>query len=244
MFGDSLLEATWAQRSRRSWTTLTSLTLQALAVAVLLLISLLRSVDLPRAQIVSTPISLGRLEPMRIVSVTHAHAAGGIQINPSTHQIMLPRRIPTTVYRGTDDAPAPPAVDYGGSREGSGDGSPMGIPIPFSGGRALPVAPTTPAPPTRTFRTSKILEGMLIRRVDPTYPALARGARIQGSVVLAAIISKTGTIDHLRVLRGHPMLVQSAINAVSQWRYRPYILNNEPIEVETEITVNFSLSNN
>ncbi len=85
---------------------------------------------------------------------------------------------------------------------------------------------------------------MLIRRVQPSYPSLARSARVQGAVVLAAIISKAGTIENLRALSGHPMLVPSAIDAVSQWRYRPYILNNEPVEVETEITVNFTLSGN
>jgi protein TonB len=89
-----------------------------------------------------------------------------------------------------------------------------------------------------------MMEGNLIRRVQPQYPPLARSARVQGRVVLAAIISKEGTIENLRVLEGHPMLVRAALDAVSQWRYRPYILNNEPVEVETRITVNFSLSGN
>ena len=87
-----------------------------------------------------------------------------------------------------------------------------------------------------------MMEGNLIRRVQPAYPPLARSARIQGQVVLAAVISKEGMIENLRVLEGHPMLVRAALDAVSQWRYRPYVLNNEPVEVETRITVNFSLS--
>jgi protein TonB len=78
--------------------------------------------------------------------------------------------------------------------------------------------------------------------VLPTYPSLARAARIEGTVVLQAIISKQGTIENLKVVSGHPMLVQAAIDAVREWRYRPYILNNEPVEVETQITVNFSLA--
>ena len=69
-----------------------------------------------------------------------------------------------------------------------------------------------------------------------------RSARIQGPVVLAAVISKAGTIEHLQVLSGHPMLVNAALDAVSQWRYRPYVLNGEVIEVETQITVNFKLN--
>jgi protein TonB len=86
-----------------------------------------------------------------------------------------------------------------------------------------------------------MLQGSLIRRVEPVYPPLARSARIQGQVVLSAVISKAGTIDNLRLISGHPMLVRAAIDAVSQWRYRPYILNDEVIEVETQITVNFVL---
>jgi len=87
-------------------------------------------------------------------------------------------------------------------------------------------------------------EGDLIHKVLPTYPPLARSARIQGQVVLQAVISKQGVIENLRMVAGHPMLVPAAIEAVRQWRYRPYILNNEPVEVETQVTVNFSLGGN
>jgi protein TonB len=108
------------------------------------------------------------------------------------------------------------------------------------------VIPSIPAPPTvtRAFRPSNLLEGSLIRRVQPVYPPLARSARVQGSVVLAAVISKNGTIDNLTLISGHPMLVPAALQAVSQWRYRPYILNGEAIEVDTQITVNFILGQN
>ena len=105
--------------------------------------------------------------------------------------------------------------------------------------------PAKPAPTiTREFKTSRMLQGMLVHRVEPAYPPLARTARIQGSVVLEAVISKDGTMKDLRLISGHPLLVQSAIQAVSQWRYKPYILNGDAIEVETQITVNFLLSGN
>lgn len=81
-----------------------------------------------------------------------------------------------------------------------------------------------------------------MHRVQPIYPPLAKAARIQGPVELRAIISKDGFIENLRVLGGHPMLVTAAVDAVKQWRYRPYVLNGEPVEVETQITVNFVLS--
>jgi protein TonB len=107
------------------------------------------------------------------------------------------------------------------------------------------VAPPTPAPaPTHPIIVSRWAEGNLIYRVQPVYPPLARQARIQGTVQVRAIISKLGTIENLQAISGHPMLVPSARNAVRQWRYRPYMLNGEAIEIETEITVNFVLTGN
>ena len=86
------------------------------------------------------------------------------------------------------------------------------------------------------------MEGNLIFRVQPDYPSLARQVRVQGQVVLRAVISREGTIENLQVLSGHPMLVRAAVDAVRQWKYRPYLLNGEPVEVETEVKVNFILS--
>jgi protein TonB len=123
-----------------------------------------------------------------------------------------------------------------------GNGDTQGVPNLFADGAraAVPVAP----PPTvaHTVRLSHMSEGDLIRKIQPNYPALARSARIQGMVVLQAVIGKQGNIENLRVMSGHPMLVQAALDAVRQWRYRPYVLNNEPVEVETQIMVNFSLA--
>lgn len=85
------------------------------------------------------------------------------------------------------------------------------------------------------------MEGNLIYKVQPVYPPLARSARVQGSVVLRAIISRNGTIEDLTVLSGHPLLTGAAIEAVRRWRYRPYMLNGDPVEVETRVTVNFIL---
>jgi protein TonB len=87
-----------------------------------------------------------------------------------------------------------------------------------------------------------MMEGNLTLRIQPDYPIIARQARVQGQVVLRAMISREGTIENLQVLSGPPMLVRAAVDAVRQWRYRPYVLNGEPIEVETEVRVNFVLS--
>jgi protein TonB len=87
------------------------------------------------------------------------------------------------------------------------------------------------------------MAGNKIAGADPTYPAIARAARIQGAVEMQATISKAGTIENLRVLSGPPMLVNAALDAVKTWRYRPYQLNGEPVEVETTINVVFKLGN-
>jgi protein TonB len=99
-----------------------------------------------------------------------------------------------------------------------------------------------PAPPKRVRISQGVTEGRILQRVEPQYPQIAKAARIQGQVVLTAIISKGGEIENLVLVSGHPMLVPAAIKAVQQWRYRPYLLDGEPVEVETTITVVFELS--
>jgi protein TonB len=86
------------------------------------------------------------------------------------------------------------------------------------------------------------MQGMLIDKVIPAYPAIARATHMSGVVVLQATISRTGTIENLRVMRGPAMLRQAALDAVKQWRYRPYLLNGQPVEVETAVEVNFTLN--
>jgi periplasmic protein TonB len=104
---------------------------------------------------------------------------------------------------------------------------------------------TTIAPPvsahSKPYPISHLDAGMLIKQVQPVYPPLARAARIEGTVQLVAIIDTQGRITGLRALSGHPLLIPAAITAVQQWRYRPYILNSNPFEVETQVTVNFTL---
>ena len=87
------------------------------------------------------------------------------------------------------------------------------------------------------------MAGNLLAKTVPQYPAIAKAARIQGTVVLQATIAKDGTIQNLRVINGPPMLQQAAIDAVRSWRYKPYLLNREPVEVETTINIVFNLGN-
>jgi periplasmic protein TonB len=242
MFADSILETTLAQRSRRNWTTLTSFALEAVAIALLLLLPLWKTVGLPSAKTVSTPISLGRPMP-ETAPVVRSGSTSMAPTPTDTARFLAPGRVPRTIPIGPDSPTAPPGGPGGGF---------IGTGLPSGAGNAIPVSifsgsssvlPTLPPPTVHVFRTSNILEGSLIRRVQPVYPPLARAARIQGAVVLLAVISRAGTIDNLRLMSGHPMLAPAAIDAVSRWLYRPYILNGEPIEVETQITVNFTLGN-
>lgn len=247
IFADCLLESSGARGSsanllRRGWTTLGSFGLQAVAVGLLLVLPILKNVALPAVRTVSTPVTLGRVHQPD--SPMHPQRGTGEAV-PVTNLDPSRLLLPSHFHRG-----------IGGNEqagiEASGDGVNDGVGLPggaqdglavsiFSG--AHPVMPATPAKPAHMFRPSNLLAGSLIRRVEPTYPPLARSARIQGSVVLFASIGSDGTMQNLRVLSGHPLLVGAAVDAVKQWRYRPYILNGEPIEVETEITVNFVLGN-
>ncbi|HYB59890.1 MAG TPA: TonB family protein [Methylomirabilota bacterium] len=98
-----------------------------------------------------------------------------------------------------------------------------------------------PTAPQKVNISAGVAEGMLLQKTQPIYPPIAKAARIQGTVVLDVTISKTGDVESLRLVSGHPILVQPAMDAVRTWRYRPYLLNNEPVEVETTVNVIYTL---
>jgi protein TonB len=242
MFEDTL-NSSWDDRSRRGLTALTSFGLQALVVGALLVLPLLRPAGLPLFRQLSTPVSLGRPLGEPPTTRVRTGASPVAPSNPADLTFREPARIPSEILASDEGAPQVAGLGPGAS----GDrvrGDPRGIPnLVESGPRpVLPVA--APPPRIAPVRISHMSEGDLIRKVLPAYPPLARMARIQGQVLLQAVISKEGVIENLRVVSGHPMLAPAAIEAVRQWRYRPYVLNNEPVEVETQITVNFGLGGN
>lgn len=244
MFAESLLETTWAQRTRRSCTTATSFGLLAVVIGVLITIPLLETVGLPPGRLLPTPISWGA-PPPPAQPPHREHLPTSNQSNMAGNILVAPPTIPPLVAH-IEETTAPPQLNYNttqGVGDSTGPASPQGI---FNSiGEGVRPAAAPPAPPTivKVFKPSSLLQGSLVRRVEPVYPQLARAARVQGPVVLEAIISKDGTIGNLQLISGHPLLVQAAIAAVTQWRYRPYILNGAAIEVETRITVNFMLGN-
>jgi periplasmic protein TonB len=112
--------------------------------------------------------------------------------------------------------------------------------LPDSLGTAVP--PQVHVTPFRKpVISSGVMEGRKVSGTEPRYPAIAIATRMQGTVVLSATISRTGAIENLRVVSGPPMLAAAAVDAVRTWRYRPYLLNGEPVEVETTVNVIFNL---
>jgi periplasmic protein TonB len=149
----------------------------------------------------------------------------------------------------TQEAPPPPV----GTTGGVVGGVPGGVVGGISGGAlsealsstssaAVPVKTFDPPPVKRIRVASRVVEANLIRDVAPQYPPEAGRARIEGTVVLLAVIGTDGSVKDVRVENGLPILAQAAINAVKQWRYKPYMINGEPVEVDSRITINFTLS--
>lgn len=215
----------------RRWTAMASFSFQAALVAAALAYPLFHIESLP-------PIARTLLPPIETFVVpaqpqrNFGHGAGPV-IHPiivSTHSMLAPRPI---VENGEIGLPQAPTIDGEiGDRDKEGLHSLMSE---FS--NPLPSAPVKPRP----VRQSVIMEGNLIHKVEPQYPPIAKQLHVEGTVIVKAFISRDGVITRAVPETGPPLLVQAALDAVRQWRYRPYYLNHEAIEVETEITVNFVL---
>jgi protein TonB len=206
-------------------------------MAILLLLPLIRPIGLPFLKPLAAPVMLAPppgLPPAQPMQ----RATTLAQSNMINHVLIVPSAIPNHVANVEESVP-PPQFNVAVGLPGS-TGDPNGV-LGAAGPAVNPVMPLPPPPVANHVRVSRMMEGNLIRRVQPEYPQTAKLAHVQGQVLLSAIISKAGTIEKVQALSGHPLLVPSAVEAVKQWRYRPYILNDEPVEVETQITVNFTL---
>ena len=167
-----------------------------------------------------------------------------IQSDLNNGQLRTPTKIPEKVQMIKEEEAPPPVMASGGVVGGVPGGVPGGQMGGVIGGiiSSTPVAVPKVATPQRVRVSQGVSNGLLIRKVQPAYPPLARQARIQGQVLLQAQISKDGSIENLQLISGHPMLAPAAIEAVKQWRYKPYMLNGEPVAVDTQVVVNFTLS--
>jgi len=244
MFEDSLIESGGKLRTKRGFTTTLSFVLQACLVAILILIPLLYTEALPKQQLMTFLVAPPPPPPPPPPPAAAPVKVVKVQTDIVNGQLRTPTKIPQKVQMIKEEEQPPPAMAAAGVVGGVPGGVPGGQMGGVIGGiiSSTPVAVPKAVTPQRVRVSQGVTQGLLINKVQPNYPPLARQARIQGAVQLQALISKQGTIENLRVISGHPMLSPSAIDAVKQWRYKPYILNGEPVEVETQITVNFTLS--
>jgi protein TonB len=208
--------------------------LNASILAALIAIPLLHPSMLPRSVnswLIETPPPMEDSRP--VVQPQHPSASTS---EIYENRVLMPRQIPTGAWiprEGEDIGPGNVAsLDLSGTGMGSPDN-------PFGGHRAQPDVRQAVQPIRRI--SLGVMEGLLVNRVLPVYPSTARAIRLSGTVQLQATISREGTIENLRVVSGPALLQAAALEAVKQWRYRPYLLNGEPVEVETTINVDFKL---
>lgn len=238
MFADSLLESAPHSGHKSAWTKLASALLQALALAIALAIPLFH---VERLAIVP-PLPSIRMTPMpQPPAAQNQPPTRSYSAMPTIErEFVQPRVIPTTLPKPDDQELAPVAPYVGAPCIGNCSG---GIPVAniLSSGPAINIVPA-PRASSQPPRVSQMLLGDLIRKVIPEYPIAAKQLHIQGAVVLTALVGKDGHVQHVQLISGPPLLVQPAMRAVEQWQYRPYLLNHEPVEVQTQVTVNFVLN--
>ncbi len=241
MFEQSLLELA-SKEKRKPWAVAVSFFFQSILVGVMVLVPLIYTEALPKQQLLTflvappppPPPPPPPAAPVKIVKTSEFDEG----------KLTAPKEIPKEIAMiKEEELPPPTSVGVVG-------GVPGGVPGGTPGGVIGGIISATPAPPPppkvetpkRIRVGGQVQEAKAIFRPNPIYPPLAKQARIQGTVRLEAVISKEGRIDQLKVVSGHPLLVQSALDAVRQWRYQPTVLNGEPVEVATTIDVNFTLS--
>jgi len=232
MFGDTLLESSSTGRKGKKWPMATAFTVEAIVGAVVVIVPLLSTGVIPVSARVPiyTPLKPVTVETVDRVVKPPRSCAGCDPSAARSTAVVLVSNNHNTIYAGppveTTDRPEL-------ARPGS-DG-PANVPTDLIGdGSKTDVQPG----PTR-LAVSHLSEAQLVNRVEPVYPHIAAVTGIQGQVKLHAIIARDGSIQSLNAISGHPLLVRAALDAVGQWRYRPYYLNGEAVEVETFITVNF-----
>ena len=232
MFGDTLLESSSAPRKGKRWPMATAFTAEAIIGGLLVIVPLLSTGVIPVLARMPSPKPVLRVtvEPVEQVPVDRSSASGPTSSAPSSTVVTLGGGNCMICLENTPEGP----------KTGE-DGQPY---YPYAGNKNLPDGfvndhgPTVrPSGPKRVI--SQLDEGQLVNRVEPIYPHIAAISGIQGQVKLHAIIARDGRIQSLNVISGHPLLAHAALDAVEKWRYRPYVLNGERVEVETFITINF-----
>jgi protein TonB len=242
MFSQTFVEESGADRKRKRWTQTSSFLVQAAILGISVLLPLWFTDVLPVQQLATFLVAPPPPPP------PPPPAAPAVKVERVSEVIngtlRTPSKIPEKVKMiKEEEAPPPSGGVIGGVQGGVPGGQMSGVLGSLLKENSVnPAATVAPPPPKRIRVSTGISEGMLSHRVEPTYPIIASRARIEGTVQLRALISKEGTIANLQVVSGHPLLVNAAVEAVKQWRYRPYILNGDPLEVETIVIVNFHMN--
>jgi periplasmic protein TonB len=235
MFEDATFESTGRIQTRSGGWMFAALALNGSIILSLIVIPLIHPERLPfhfDRFLISVPPAPSSPTPLTRQVV---HASSGSNA-PVVDPFRPPQLIRTSIE--PDGGPQPGPADNTGPLT-NGDTATGGVGDVFRPQPQPRVVPIEPV--SKAHLPSSVAAGLLIYKVIPHYPALARQMHLEGNVVLSATISKSGTIVNLHVVSGSPMLQQAALDTVSTWRYRPYLLNGQPVDVETTINVNFKL---
>jgi protein TonB len=243
MFEEMVVSTSSSKKTDKPWTVFISMLLQVGLLAILILIPLIYTEALPK-----TLMSSILLAPPPPPPPPPPPAAVVVKVKPIAHlmdagKLVAPKVIPKDI-KIIKEEEAPPDMGgmAGGVPGGVAGGSMGGVMGGVIGGAGAGAPPPPKASLKRITVGGNVQAAHLVNKVQPGYPPLARQTRISGTVKLHAIIGKDGTVQQLQVVSGHPLLVQSALDAVRQWRYQPTLLNGDPVEVDTEIDVVFSLA--
>jgi protein TonB len=234
MFEQSLVESTGRIRTRSRRYVVPSFLLETALVTTLILLPWLYPDALPRAALttplIEPPPPPAALAPSQLITATPL---------PQTLSVYAPSRVPSRIPPIVDTPPGPmvPGV------ASLGPGVPGLSSAPLFPATPPPSPPAPIAKATGPLRVSAgVAAGQLIVPIQPRYPAIAQQARIQGTVIVSALIGTDGRIASLHVLSGPPLLVPAAVDAIQRTRYRPWTLNGRPVQVETTINIVFSLN--
>lgn len=238
MFNELLESSSGRKKTNTSWSVVLSAAVQILLLSVLILIPLLYTQALPKAML-ATPLVAPPPPPPPPPPPVKTEVIKPVARLIQSGKLMQPRAIPkeVTVFK---EAELPPDVNNNPQNQSGVFGGIPGQGL-MAGSASLAPPPPKPATPVRIKQGGDVTAASIITQTRPNYPPLARQARIQGTVVLHAIIDKEGWVAQVEVQSGHPLLVQAALDAVRQWRYKPTQLNGEPVEVDTTIQVTFTM---
>jgi periplasmic protein TonB len=238
MFADSLLESSPHPGHGSAWSKLASTLLQSAALAVALAIPLFH---LERMQILPPPPSI-RMTSLQEPRATRPQTPASSRVAPAmSYEVLQPSSIPSHIARIVDRTADTGGVPNVGPLCTWNCSAEMPITNIISAGQPIIGAPP-PHVPSPPVRVSVMQLGELVQKVLPEYPIIAKQLQIQGSLLLLATVGRDGRVEHVEAVKGPPLLVQPAMRAVEQWKYRPYLLNREAVEVQTQITVNFVLN--